>query len=99
MDDSKLNDDLEDIFTPNYSSAWEVSDDGCICYKGHSGFVIEANALTRGNRLTEVLSKILEFDNATTQFYFAFMQALKNAGYSSITIDLNDLHKSIIANK
>lgn len=97
MDEKKLFEDLYGDLTPLYSSAWEVMDDGCICYKGHSGFVIEANALTCGNRLTEVLSKVLEIDNATTQFYFAFLQALKNAGYSSITIDLNNLHKSIIA--
>lgn len=97
MDGFNQFEDIEGDLTPKYSSAWDVKPDGCICYKGHSRFVIEANALTCGNRLTEVLSKILEINNATTQFYFAFMQALKNAGYTSITIDLNNLHRSIIA--
>lgn len=97
MSDFKMFEDIEEDLSPIYSSAWEVMDNGRICYKGHSGFVIEANALTSGNRLTEVLSKVFEIDNATTQFYFAFMQALKNAGYSSITIDLSNLHNSIVA--
>lgn len=97
MDEKKLFEDLYGDLTPLYSSAWEVMDDGCICYKGHSGFVIESNALTHGNRLTEILSKTLEIEDATSHFYFAFVQALKNAGYSTITIDLDDLHKSITA--
>lgn len=96
MDDFKLFENIEEDLSPIYSSAWEVMDDGCICYKGHPKFVIDAKSLAHGNKLTEVLSKVLDKGNATALFYFAFMQALKNAGYSTITIDLNGLHKPII---
>lgn len=86
---------IDEVLQPPYADAWEVAKDGKITYKGHTGTVIEANVLTTGNRLTEVMSKVLDIDKANEQFYFAFLQALKNAGYSKLTIDLNDIHKSV----
>lgn len=95
MDDSlefRLFDDVEnDLHQFKY---WDVDSDGNIKYLGHTKTPISKDQLTKGNLLTHYLMNKLE-DGASAEFYFAFIQALRNAGYTSMTIDLTDIFKSI----
>lgn len=75
---------------------WEVDSDGNIQYLGHTKTKISREELTVGNLLTHFLCKVLD-EGATQEFYFAFLQALKNAGYTRLEIDLTDIHKNIKA--
>lgn len=95
MDDSlgfRLFDDVEnDLHQFKY---WDVDSDGNIKYLGYTKTQINKDQLTKGNLLTHYLMKDLD-DGASKEFYFAFVQALRNAGYTSMTIDLTDIFKSI----
>ena len=73
---------------------WNVDSEGNMQYLGHTKTKIIKEELTVGNLLTHFLSKVLD-EGAPQEFYFAFIQALKNAGYTSMEIDLTDIHKSI----
>ena len=65
---------------------WNVDDFGNILWI-HQNYPIPADLLTKTNWLNHILRKN---DRAETliEFYFAYIKALKNAGYKSITIDL-----------
>ena len=74
---------------------WEVDSDGNIQYLGNTKTKITPEQLTVGNLLAHVLSTKVLDEGATQEFYFAFIQALKNAGYTKMEIDLTDINKSI----
>lgn len=85
-------DDFEEVL--KQFKNWEVDSEGNIKYLGHTGTEISKSELTSGNLLTHFMMKDLGND-AEKEFYFAFIQALVNAGYTSLEIDLTDIHKSI----
>lgn len=87
-------DDLEELIQP--FKHWEVDSEGNIQYLGYTKTRISKDELTAGNLLTHFLAKVLE-EGAPQEFYFAFLQALQNAGYTRMEIDLTDIHKSIKA--
>lgn len=85
--------DAEEVLTPNFGN-WEVKDDGSMLYHGteiprSQILVSELETL----HLTQMLSKFRgsKSDDAA-QYYFAYLQALRNAGYKSVTIDLTHIH-------
>lgn len=85
--------DVEEIFNPQFGN-WEVKDDGEILYHGSEIAIKEIPAIGLGNaHLTQMLSKFRggKSDDAA-EFYFAYLQALRNAGYKSLTIDLTHIH-------
>ena len=88
----RLFDDVEEVLKP--FKHWEVDAEGNIQYLGYTKTKISKDDLTVGNLLTHFLSKALD-EGAPQEFYFAFLQALKNAGYTRMEIDLTDIHKSI----
>ena len=85
-------DDAEN-FNPQFGN-WEVKDDGEILYHGSEIPIKEIPAIGLENvHLTQMLCKFRggKSDDAA-EFYFAYLQALKNAGYKSMTIDLTHIH-------
>ena len=93
---NNLEEDLKDEFT-----WWRVDEYGNISYKGHAHFDIDIDNLRIGNKLTHIFSKVRDEKEvlANSEFYFAFMKAVKNAGYTNITIDVTNLHKQILFEK
>ena len=73
---------------------WEVKDDGEIIYHGSEIAIKEIPAIGLENEhLTHMLNKFREGnDKDAAEFYYAYLQALKNAGYKSLTIDLTHIH-------
>lgn len=90
--DFSIFDDIEEALKP--FKWWKVDEKGNITYLGSPKREIPAEKLTHRNWLSHLLSKKLD-ENAASEFYFAFLTALRNAGYSSLTIDTHDIHASI----
>ena len=75
---------------------WVVSENGDIDEKFvpeeqlYPSYPIPANRLNELNWLTQVFKKIGPYwpDEKKVEFYFAYVEALKNAGFKSIIIDL-----------
>lgn len=91
--EQQRNMDVEEIFSPQFGN-WEVRDDGEILYHGNEIAIKEIPAIGLGNaHLTHMLSKFRggKSDDAA-EFYFAYLQALRNAGYKSLTIDLAHIY-------
>lgn len=86
MDDAK-------IFNTQFGN-WEVKDDGEILYHGSEIAVKEIPAIRLGNaHLTQKLSKFRGGKNDdAAEYYFAYLQALRNAGYKSMTIGITNIH-------
>lgn len=82
----------DEILNPQFGN-WEVTDDGEILYHGSEITIKEIPAIGLENvHLTQMLSKFRggKSDDAA-EYYFAYLQALKNAGYKSLTIDLTHI--------
>lgn len=93
MEKEKTTKDLEEILNPDYGN-WEVKDDGSIIYHGNEISIeeIPVDRLTFGH-LTHMLGKFRGISSKdAADFYFAYLQALKNAGYKSLSIDLKNIH-------
>lgn len=89
----QCNMDDAEIFNPQFGN-WEVKDDGEILYHGSEIAIKEIPVIGLENaHLTQMLSKFrgVKSDDAV-EFYFAYLEALKNAGYKSLTIDLTHIH-------
>mgnify|MGYP007069951139 FL=1 len=76
---------------------WETKDDGEIVYKGTaiaSPKTIPVSDLPIMTNLSHMLSKF-QTDGCEdgVNFYFAYLTALRNAGYKELTIDLSNIHK------
>ena len=85
--------DVEEIFNPQFCN-WNVKDDGEILYHGSEIAIKGIPAIGLENaHLTQMLSKFRggKSDDAA-EFYFAYLEALKKAGYKSFTIDLTNIH-------
>lgn len=76
----------EEIFQNNFTF-WDVDNKGNISKKDKN-YEIPCDRLTELNWLEQVIKK--NELTAEQEFYYVFMVALKNAGYSQITINLND---------
>lgn len=82
--------DVEEVLIPDFGN-WEVKDDGGMLYCGTKIGIKEIPAsCLKNEHLTQMLGKFAEEESA--QFYFAYLQALKNAGFKSMTIDLAQIH-------
>lgn len=91
----ELNELPKDVFTDNFGK-WEVKDDGRLIYHGEG--IAERDfppSCLMGQNLTHMLSKHWgEHSKDAVDYYFAYLRALRNAGYKSLTIDLTNIHKS-----
>ena len=89
----QCNMDDAEIFNTQFGN-WEVKDDGEILYHGSEIAVKEIPAIGLENtHLTQMLSKFRGGKNDdAAEFYFAYLEALKKAGYQSLTIDLTRIH-------
>lgn len=85
----RLFDDLENDLSDSLNW-WNVDPKGNIQYKGGTKSSIKAGDLTKCNYLTHILKKVRPDaeKNANAEFYFAYLRALKNAGFKKITIDV-----------
>ena len=83
----------EEILTQDFGN-WEVKDDGEILYRGSEIAIKEIPAIgLRNEHLTQMLGKFRgRKSEDAAEFYFAYLQALNNAGYKSLTIDLTQIH-------
>lgn len=83
----------DQVLTPNFGN-WEVQEDGTLLYHGTEIGIkeIPANGLEYEN-LPQMLGKFRggKSEDAAS-FFFAYLEALKKAGYQSLTIDLNHIH-------
>ncbi len=77
---------------------WEVDENGNINYKGFTKTSIPVSEWEKSNVLTHNMKKdrAKGEEKANAEFYYAFMQAVKNAGYKKITIDVCNIHNPII---
>lgn len=80
---------LEDIFQNNFTF-WDVDDKGNISKKDKK-YEISCDRLLELNWLEHIIKKNKQ--TAEQEFYYVFMAALKNAGYSQITINLDEPFK------
>lgn len=96
----KLFDNVEEDLKDNFTW-WIVDERGNITYKGHTGVYISIESLTSGNMLSHIFSKVRNETEAlaNSEFYFAFLKALENAGYKRIIIDVTNIHNPIIFEK
>lgn len=92
-------DNVRDTLFEQSFKWWSVDEHGNISYKGHSKAFISSENLTNGNQLTHQMSRLRseEEKEANAEFYFAYLEALRNAGYKKITIDVTNIHASIFA--
>ena len=90
------NPNIEDALNATYKF-WEIDDNGNIIRLHQESYIIEKDRLTELNWLNHILNKYDE--NAGNEFYFVFMEALKKAGYKTLTIDLEDSLNKITATK
>lgn len=83
----------DEIFNPQFGN-WEVKADGEILYHGSEISIKEIPAIGLENaHLTQMLSKFRGGKSEdAAEFYFAYLKALKKAGYKSLTIDLSHSH-------
>lgn len=90
---------VEDALSEQSLKWWSVDEHGNISYKGHSKAFISSENLTNGNQLTHQMSRLRseEEKEANAEFYFAYLEALRNAGYKKITIDVTNIHAPIFA--
>lgn len=90
-------DNVEETLSEKSLRWWTVDERGNIFYNGHTKTVISANDLANGNQLVLQMSKSRneEEKEANAEFYFAYIEALRNAGYKKITIDVTNVHASI----
>lgn len=84
----RIFDDMEDALEDNFEF-WEVDEEGNITSKS-STYEIPKERLDEMNWLSHILQK--NEKSREKEFYFAYIKALKNAGYKSIVIDLNDIN-------
>ena len=80
--------DMEDALEDNFEF-WKVDEEGNITSKS-STYEISKERLDEMNWLSHILQK--NEKSREKEFYFAYIKALKNAGYKSIVIDLNDIN-------
>ena len=85
----RIFDDMEGALKDNFEF-WEVDEEGNITCKSHT-YEISKERLGEMNWLSHMLKK--NEKSKEKEFYFAYIKALKNAGYKSIVIDLNDITK------
>lgn len=105
MDKEKMNgyyspmDDVKDALSEQSFKWWTVDESGNISYKGHSKAFISSENLTTENQLTHQMSRLRSEEEigANAEFYFAYLEALRNAGYKKITIDVTNIHALILA--
>lgn len=85
----RLFDDLENDLSDSLNW-WDVDPKGNIQYKGGTKSTIKVGDLAKYNYLTHILKKVRSDaeKNANAEFYFAYLRALKNAGFKKITIDV-----------
>ncbi|KWW27456.1 MAG: hypothetical protein AUK64_2178 [bacterium P201] len=89
----------EGVFTDNFGN-WEVRENGELVYNGTAiaspnTFPV-ADLVSRLN-LTHMLGKFQTKDGEDgINFYFAYLKALRVAGYKNLTIDLDHIHNFTI---
>lgn len=85
--------DVEKDLTDDFGN-WEVKDDGEIIYHGT---VIGTKSIPSQNLICENITHMLskhwgEHSKDAVDYYFAYLRALQNAGYKSLTINLTNIH-------
>lgn len=92
--DFRLFENVEKDLTDDFGN-WEVKDDGGIIYHGTAIAARDfpGNGLA-WQSLTYMLSKGWgKHSKDAVDYYFAYLKALSNAGYKSLTIDLTNINK------
>lgn len=94
-----MEEDLNELFTPDYGN-WELNDAGEIVYHnnqiGYNGRVFSVSEL-KDIHLTHMLSKFRGGPSEdAANYYFVYLEALRRAGYKTLTIDLNAIHNITI---
>lgn len=93
-------DDIENDLAPNFEF-WTISDKGDILYKGRDYISIPSEDLLSMNWLSQEIKKERSPNSksAESEFYFVFIEALRRAGYKTITIDVTDEAAPIVGEK
>lgn len=89
---------INELFKKPEYKYWTVSESGDIDEKlvpeeqVNPSYPIPANRLNELNWLTQIFKKVGPYwpDEKKVEFYFAYVEALKNAGFTSIYINLNN---------
>lgn len=84
----RIFDDIEDVIS-NKFDYWDVDDKGNITYKPNPNVYIRSEDLTNENYMYHQINK--ERDGkykAGCEFFYAYLEALRNAGIEEITIDV-----------
>lgn len=80
---------------------WTVSEKGDISRPDRAEVQIPAEDLLSQNWLSHMIGKERDKDSksAEAEFYFAYMEALRRAGYKRITLDVENLYATIRGEK
>lgn len=92
----RITDDFDEVFNRNFKH-WKIDDKGNISLNNQPHYEITYDRLIEQNWLNQVISKCQE--DATHEFYFVFIEALRRAKYKTITIDLKDPVNKITAER
>lgn len=86
---------VEEILTDDFGN-WEVKDDGDIEYHGTAlGTKSIPKEDLKNVSLSHMLNKFKEGSYKDgVDYYYAYLRALHNAGYKTLTIDLENIHKA-----
>ncbi len=91
---SPFDKEMIDKVLSNELKYWTVDEQGDISRKDRN-YEISHQRLTDINWLDQILSK--NEKNAEQEFYFVFIEALRRAGYKTVTIDLENPTNKIVA--
>ena len=95
-------DNVEETLSEKSLKWWNVDEHGNISYNGHTKTVISSNDLANGNQLVQQMSKSRNEEEKEAYIHhaglvLAYIEALRNAGYKKMTIDVTNIHAPIVA--
>lgn len=93
-------DDIDNDLTMDFEY-WEISDNGDISLFGRDDIRISSKDLLSMNWLSHEIKKERRPNSrsAESEFYLVYIEALRRAGYRTITIDVRDENAPIVGKK
>lgn len=89
--------DIEKDISPIYGN-WEIEENGNLVYNGDGIKSIReiGKAELPNVNLVHIMSRVWKNHEDAQAFFLAYLEALRNAGYKSLTIDLQNHYISTI---
>ncbi|MCR4613453.1 MAG: hypothetical protein K5778_05575 [Bacteroidaceae bacterium] len=96
-DDFRLFEDVEKDLSPIYGN-WEVKENGNLVYNGNGIASIKEIDKTQLPSIDvfHVMNKVWKNSEDARNFFLSYMVALRNAGYKTLSIDLQNHYLSSV---